>query len=115
MSIVRIATNAPLTFGDATTLGNPLQAPVAQARTAAHQNLTDGRGASGVWECSPGTFRRQVAQAEYSYIVSGSGSFTPDQGEPVAFAAGDALYFPANTQGTWIIQQSVRKTYLILA
>ncbi|MBM5460309.1 cupin domain-containing protein [Pseudomonas sp. P66] len=114
MSIVRIATHAPLTFGEATALGDPLHTPVAQARTAAHQQLPDGRGTTGVWECSPGSFRRQVAQAEYSYIVSGSGCFAPDQGEPVVFSAGDALYFPANTQGTWTIEQTVRKTYVIL-
>lgn len=114
MSIVRIPASAPLTFGEATPLGNPQQQAVAQARTAAHQELPDARGSTGVWECSPGSFRRQVAKPEYSYIVSGAGSFTPDAGEPVDFTAGDALYFPANTQGTWTIHQSVRKTYLIL-
>ncbi|MCW2269749.1 Cupin domain protein [compost metagenome] len=114
MSIVHIAATAPLTFGEAVTLGNTQQEPLAKARTAAHQPLPDARGATGIWECSPGSFRRQVAQAEYSYIVSGAGTFTPDNGEPVAFAAGDALYFPANTHGTWTLQESVRKTYVIL-
>uniref|UniRef100_UPI000666B36B cupin domain-containing protein n=1 Tax=Pseudomonas aeruginosa TaxID=287 RepID=UPI000666B36B len=58
-------------------------------------------------------FRRQVEQAEYSYIVSGEGRFTPDEGQAVEFRAGDALYFAAATQGTWDIRQTVRKTYLI--
>ncbi|MNR32222.1 Cupin domain protein [compost metagenome] len=52
-------------------------------------------------------------EAEYSYIVSGEGSFTPDGGESIEFRAGDALYFPANTEGTWDIRQALRKTYLI--
>ncbi|MNT45902.1 hypothetical protein D3C72_1825150 [compost metagenome] len=55
-----------------------------------------------------------MVQAEYSYIVSGAGCFTPDTGESVNFSAGDALYFPANSQGTWVIRQNLRKTYLIL-
>lgn len=114
MSIVLTPASAALTFGDATPVGSPEQAVIALTRTAAHQELPDGRGATGVWECSPGSFRRQVVQAEYCYIVSGAGSFSPDEGQPVAFTAGDALYFPANTQGTWTLHQSVRKTYLIL-
>ena len=101
-------------FGPSAAVGAPLGEPVAMARTALHQELA-GQGAStGLWECTPGRFRRQVAQAEYSYIISGEGSFTPDGGEPVVFGAGDALYFAANTQGTWDVRQTVRKTYLIL-
>ncbi|KKX67479.1 MULTISPECIES: cupin domain-containing protein [Pseudomonas] len=114
MSIVRIPASAPLTFGEAITLGSSEQELVAQARIAAHLELPDARGSVGVWECSPGSFRRQVVQAEYSYIVSGAGCFTPDTGESVNFSAGDALYFPANSQGTWVIRQNLRKTYLIL-
>ncbi len=68
---------------------------------------------TGIWECTPGRFRRQVEQAEYSYIVSGEGRFTPDEGQAVEFRAGDALYFAVATQGTWDIRQTVRKTYLI--
>ncbi|MNR69306.1 Cupin domain protein [compost metagenome] len=55
-----------------------------------------------------------MAEAEYSYVISGEGSFTPDDGETIEFRAGDVLYFTANTQGTWEIRQTLRKTYLIL-
>lgn len=43
-----------------------------------------------------------------------AGSFTPDAGDPIHFQAGDALYFAANSLGTWDIRETVRKTYLIL-
>ncbi|MEB6589147.1 MULTISPECIES: cupin domain-containing protein [Pseudomonas] len=110
MSLIRICLDDSPGFSEPTVLGDA----GAQARTAAHRTLPDGKGTTGVWECTPGSFRRQVAQAEYSYIVAGEGSFTPEQGLPVEFQAGDALYFPANTQGTWVIRKTVRKTYLIL-
>ncbi|EKT4465544.1 cupin domain-containing protein [Pseudomonas putida] len=110
MSLIRIRLDDQPGFSEPTALGDD----GAQARTAAHRTLPDGKGTSGVWECTPGTFRRQVAQAEYSYIVAGEGSFTPEHGQPIAFKAGDALYFEANTQGTWDIRTTVRKTYLIL-
>jgi uncharacterized cupin superfamily protein len=32
---------------------------------------------TGVFECSPGTYRRVVQQAEVMHLLSGSGSFTP--------------------------------------
>lgn len=101
-------------FGAPAPVGHPIGQPIAMTRTAGHQALTDRPASTGIWECSPGRFRRQVAEAEYSTIISGEGSFTPDDGEPIEFRAGDALYFQADTQGTWEIRQSVRKTYLIL-
>ncbi|WP_225316340.1 cupin domain-containing protein, partial [Pseudomonas aeruginosa] len=53
-----------------------------------HENIHygigwSGNGVTGIWECTPGRFRRQVEQAEYSYIVSGEGRFTPDEGQAV--------------------------------
>ncbi|MOA14347.1 Cupin domain protein [compost metagenome] len=86
---------------------------MAHTRTALHRSAQDQNATMGIWECSPGQFRRQVMEAEYSYIISGEGSFTPDGGESIEFRAGDALYFPANTEGTWDIRQALRKTYLI--
>lgn len=32
-------------------------------------------------------------QAEYSYFIEGKGVFTPDDGDPIEFQAGDAIYF----------------------
>lgn len=114
MNPVLIHLESDAAFGPAAAVGAPLGEPVAMARTALHQELA-GQGAStGLWECTPGRFRRQVAQAEYSYIISGEGSFTPDGAEAIVFGPGDALYFAANTQGTWDVRQTVRKTYLIL-
>ncbi|MFK0095588.1 cupin domain-containing protein [Pseudomonas sp. NPDC090592] len=115
MTMTKICTRDPLSFGDAVRLGSEVEEPVAQARLAANQVLTDGRGEAGVWECTPGRFQRQVMQAEYSYIISGEGSFTAQGGQTVDFAAGDVLYFSANTHGTWDIRSTVRKTYIILA
>ena len=85
---------------------------IALARTAS--NTATPAGSAGIWECTPGRFRRQVPQAEYSYFIVGEGSFTPDGGEAVEFRAGDAIYFAADTQGEWNIRKTVRKAYLIL-
>lgn len=41
---------------------------------------------TGVFECSPGTYRRSVKQAEVMHFLAGSGSFTPDGADTIHFA-----------------------------
>ena len=110
--VIRVQNDAA--FGPAAPVGTPCGEPIAQTRTAGHQALTPQGTSAGVWECSPGRFRRQVPQAEFSYFISGEGSFTPEGGTPVSFGAGDAIYFAANTQGVWHVRKTVRKAYLLM-
>lgn len=69
---------------------------------------------TGVWECTPGRWRRQIMQAEFCHFVQGRCRFIPDAGNPIDIAAGDALYFPANSSGVWEVSETVRKTYVLL-
>ncbi len=77
----------------------------------------DGAGANdqGVWECTPGSFERQIESAEVMHILTGSATFTPVGGEPVSFGAGDTVFFPKNTFGVWEIKETVRKVYVIFS
>jgi uncharacterized cupin superfamily protein len=36
-----------------------------------------GDNACGIWECTPGRFMRQLAEAEVMHILAGRGRFTP--------------------------------------
>lgn len=112
MNPVLIRLNSDDDFGEQKTASTDATVPVPMFRIAAHKEV-DGSGA-GIWECTPGKFRRQVPQAEFSYIIEGEGSFTPDEGSVVRFCAGDSLYFSPNTQGEWHIKQTVRKAYFIV-
>lgn len=71
---------------------------------------------TGFWECSPGQFRRPVDTGEIMYILEGSGSFTPDGegAETFEFKAGDSLFFPPFSRGTWNIRETVRKLYVMV-
>lgn len=102
-------------FSNPVPVGQPIGDPIAQARTAGEYNLQGTAAETGIWECTPGSFRRGIKEAEYSYIISGDGSFTPDGGEPLAFRSGDTLCFPPDCQGTWTIRETVRKSYVIFA
>lgn len=69
---------------------------------------------AGVWECSPGQFRRQVTRGEVMHILSGVCTFTPDDGEPLHIQAGDTLFMSPNTNGVWDIKSAIRKVYTLL-
>jgi hypothetical protein len=68
----------------------------------------------GIWECSPGRWRRQVKEAEFTYFLAGRCTFTADEGQQVEIAAGDAAYWPANSMGIWDVHETIRKVYVIL-
>lgn len=68
----------------------------------------------GIWECAPGTFKRQVMEREFSHFIYGKGRFTTENGDVFEFAGGDAIYFPANTRGTWMITEPLRKSFIII-
>ena len=90
----------------------PLSEPVAVASTTSVER-SDGVE-TGVWECTPGRWRRQIVQQEFCHFIAGRCTFTPDGGEPIEIAAGDALMLPANTLGIWDIQETLRKTYVLI-
>ena len=74
----------------------------------------EGEPYYGIWECSPGRWRRQIKEAEFTYFLSGRCTFTSDDGQTLEIAAGDAAYWPANSMGTWEIHETVRKVYILL-
>ncbi len=66
----------------------------------------------GIWECTPGKFTREIMQAELTTFLEGHAIFHPENGDPVEIKAGDVLFFPENSKGTWEIIETVRKAYL---
>lgn len=112
MNISHFKDTADCALGDATPVAVPLGEPVASTRCISDER-TDGVEA-GIWECSPGRWRRQIVQQEFCHFISGHCTFTPDGGEPIEIRAGDALMMPANTTGIWDIQETVRKTFVLI-
>ena len=114
-SIVKLTLSAQLpsaSLGPAIPVAEPLGAPVAQTRNLPAPPA-DANASYGVWECSPGRWRRQVLKAEFSHILSGRCRFVPDVGEPVVLRGGDSVYFPPDSHGVWEIEQTLRKVYVV--
>ncbi|WP_020203723.1 MULTISPECIES: cupin domain-containing protein [Cupriavidus] len=95
-------------------VGRPLSQP--PCRTSSLRVALEGAGdnRTGLWECTPGSYERQVPEAEVMHILAGSCVFTPSGGEPLRIKAGDTLFFPANTTGKWEIHEPLRKVFVIL-
>jgi uncharacterized cupin superfamily protein len=112
MSIAHFKNTAQLTLTDSFPVAVPLSEPVAQITETCvdHGNKRE----SGIWECTPGTWRRQITQQEFCHFISGRCTFTPDDGEPIEIKAGDAIMFPENSLGIWDIHETVRKSYILL-
>ena len=92
----------------------PLSEPACQLK--GQEVVLSGRPdcQTGLWECSPGRFQRAIEHGEVMHILAGSGTFLPEQGDPVVFHAGDTLFFPPHTRGVWEIVQTVRKLYVLV-
>ncbi|MFS2198799.1 cupin domain-containing protein [Pseudomonas sp. Pseusp3] len=110
--VKRLTADTP--FSAHAPVAQPLGDLISQSRLAIDEVVEDPRFSLGVWECSPGAWRRQVLQAEYSYFISGKGIFTPDDGQAIHFQAGDAVYFAPKTTGVWEIEETVTKHYFIV-
>ena len=114
MRPIVLKVTAQTKFSKAAPISTAMSEMMPTTRTALTQ-VPEGQDVSiGIWECTRGVWRRQVAKREFSHVISGHCFFTPDGQEPIELVAGDSVYFPANCMGVWDIRQDVRKSYLIL-
>jgi uncharacterized cupin superfamily protein len=89
----------------------PIGSPIARLSGMVLSINEDGSEA-GVWECTPGKWIRQVMDAEFCTFLRGRAIFTPENEPPFEIIAGDIVYFPRNSKGTWEIIETLRKTYI---
>jgi uncharacterized protein len=90
----------------------PIGEPIAHLKCFEAVALKDKQIETGVWECSPGIWRRQVLQAELCHFVSGHAFFTPEDGDKFEIKAGDAVFFPPSSQVVWDVRETIRKSYV---
>ncbi len=112
MNITHLKDTHTVALDESFPVAVPLGEPVATVSVTSIER-SDGVE-TGVWECTPGRWRRQIAQQEFCHFTTGRCTFTPDGGETMHIVAGDALMMPANTHGIWDVQETVRKTYVLI-
>lgn len=70
-----------------------------------------GDMASGIWECTVGSYHATYTAYEYVVLIEGRITITPDGGTPVTVKAGDAFVVEPTFKGTWKIEENVRKHF----
>lgn len=110
-SIINVATVGPMS--ESRRMPQVEQSECAETRFASMPLDAAEHVDAGIWECSPGVFRREVTRREFSHFLEGYCTFVPDEGEPIELCAGDATYWPADCRGTWHVHARLRKTYVL--
>lgn len=63
------------------------------------------------WSKEPSTFPWTYSEQEVAYILEGDVTVTPDDGDPVSFAAGDLVTFSKGLSCTWHVKKALKKHY----
>jgi uncharacterized cupin superfamily protein len=85
--------------------------PVESGRTL----TSDGVVETGVWEVTPGTFPgAKDSICELMHFVAGRGTITSADGTVTTIGPGVVMFTPDGWRGTWDVEETVRKTYVIV-
>lgn len=71
------------------------------------------RAESGIWACTPGTWRCEVKSDEYCHFLAGRSVYTHDNGDAIEILPDTLAFFPAGWKGACQVLQTVRKVFLI--
>jgi len=98
-------------------LGEPTPKPGATAGDPVESSLTlveQGATEIGVWECTPGSWEsRKDGFGEFMVFAGGHGEIIDSDGR-FEIRAGAVKYLPDGWEGTWVVDQTVRKVYVIV-
>ncbi len=91
----------------------PLGEPVSRQSGVLLFRNPDKSSEMGVWQCTPGEWRCEVARDEFCYFLAGRCVYTADSGEVIAIGPGTAAAFPAGWKGRCRVSETVRKVYMV--
>ena len=70
---------------------------------------------TGIWVCTPGTWRISVPRDEFCHFVEGRVIYRRDESDEVIEAtAGTCVLFPAGWEGTAEITETLRNIYMLV-
>lgn len=114
MSVQHVKNTAAKALESWGAVGLPLSEPACQLSGAKFEIPGGEATDTGIWECTPGQYRRQVVAGEVMHFLSGRCTFLSDDGTKANISAGDTLFFSPNTTGVWHIHETVRKVYVLI-
>lgn len=80
MTITQFKSTATLALEESNPVAVPLGTPVALASTSSVER--DDGVETGVWECTPGRWRRQIVAQEFCHFIQGAALLPRTAGKP---------------------------------
>ena len=69
---------------------------------------------SGLWVCTPGSWRLSIPGDELCYFLSGRATYTEHNGETIEVTPGTVVHFPAGWSGRCDVHDTMRNTYMLV-
>lgn len=73
----------------------------------------DGKVESGLWVCTPGSWRLSIPGDELCYFLSGRATYTEHNGDTIDVTPGTAVHFPSGWAGRCDVHETMRNTYML--
>lgn len=73
----------------------------------------DKTSESGMWVCTPGTWRLSIPGDELCHFVSGRATYTSDDGEVIEVTAGTVVHFLAGWSGQCVVHETMRNLFML--
>ncbi len=72
-----------------------------------------GTSESGLWVCTPGTWRLSLPSDELCHFIDGRATYTSDSGEVIDVCAGTVVHFKEGWSGQCQIHETLRNVYML--
>jgi uncharacterized protein len=69
---------------------------------------------SGLWVCTPGSWRLSMPGDELCHFVAGKATYTEHNGETIEVWPGSVVHFPSGWTGRCDVQATLRCTYMLV-
>lgn len=73
----------------------------------------DGKVESGLWVCTPGSWRLSIPGDELCYFLSGRATYTEHNGDTIDVTPGTVVHFPSGWMGRCDVRETLRNTYML--
>jgi uncharacterized cupin superfamily protein len=73
----------------------------------------DKKSESGLWVCTPGTWRLSLPGDELCHFIAGRATYTSDDGEVIEVRPGTVVHFLAGWSGRCVVHETLRNVYML--
>jgi uncharacterized cupin superfamily protein len=69
---------------------------------------------SGLWVCTPGSWRLSIPGDEICYFLAGRATYTEHNGETIEVGPETVVHFPSGWTGRCDVHETIRNTYMLV-